>query len=74
MALTRNGKNRLQLDVSDRQLETLKMVQTTIDTSSYAEVFRRALVIMEKIIEREKSGIQFGFCNDKNEFQQVWFI
>lgn len=69
------GKQRIQVDLTPAQHEALKRVQEHLDCASFSEVFRRGLVVMDRIVDREKSGeYQFGFVNKDNEFQQVWFI
>jgi hypothetical protein len=74
MALN-NGKQRIQLDLTERQFEAIKRVQSHIDCNSYSEVFRRALVLMDKIIalENEKK-VEFGVLNEDRTFTHIWIV
>jgi hypothetical protein len=71
----REAKTRIQLDLLDTQRDALARVQEKLNANSFSEVFRRALVVLDKIVEREVDGtVRFGFVNEENEFTEVWFL
>ena len=49
-------KRRLQFDFSDEAVQRLDKLAVDLDASSRAEVVRRALALLDRLVEAEKSG------------------
>lgn len=56
---------RVQFDLSPKSFTSLTQVKQDINASTYAEVVKRALQVLEVIVEAEKNGQEF-YLKDKD--------
>lgn len=67
-------KQRIQLDLSQKQQEELARIRNEHDMQSYSEVFRRAMTIYGRILDEQKKGRAIGLLDENQNFTEIVFI
>lgn len=67
-------KQRIQLDLSPSQQVELTRIRDEHDMQSYSEVFRRAMFVYGKLLDKQKEGKMFGLLDDNSNFTEIMFL
>ncbi len=53
------ANRRVQMDLSDKSFERLTQLKEKLEASSYSEVMKDALRLLEYVVDKDESGARF---------------
>ncbi len=72
--MPKSKTTRVQLELPEKSMERLRTLKELTESSSYAEVIKKALVLYERIVSLHESGEKFLIKDNKGNQKQLEII